>query len=264
MKKITFVLLFLLCSVNIFAKSDLIVGAIADQICNISAKKNKSRLAIYTFTDSNDQETSFTRQYTAKVISKVLACGNIRVIDPTKIKEVMNEQSRGMLGIVDDETAAETGKLLGADALIFGEVDKKIVQIKIIDAATGEVLGMKVNDTDVNENPVITEENLNSKKAKVNFRRSQLRKQLEYLFRNRPGIFLLITSNADELALFRKKYPRRYRMITRRFDNSPQKKKEKFYRSKKLIMQLRKENPKFNRRIIRGHKKILSGRRGRR
>jgi curli biogenesis system outer membrane secretion channel CsgG len=44
------------------------------------------------------------------------------IIERDKIQQVLAEQKLGMSGVVDDATAAEVGKLLGVDAMIFGEV----------------------------------------------------------------------------------------------------------------------------------------------
>lgn len=44
------------------------------------------------------------------------------VMERDKLRQVLDEQNLGMAGIVDASTAAEVGRLLGVDALIFGEV----------------------------------------------------------------------------------------------------------------------------------------------
>ena len=44
------------------------------------------------------------------------------ILERDKLKRVLEEQNLAMAGVVDDATAAEVGRLLGVDAMIFGEV----------------------------------------------------------------------------------------------------------------------------------------------
>jgi tetratricopeptide (TPR) repeat protein len=98
--------------------------------------------------------------------------GRFEVVDRQNLTSVLAEQIRGSSGIVDDSTAAEAGKILGVQALIFGRVknfapkeqikedkwkDKKGYHItytrigrcdvaanfKVIDATTGKILSSK-------------------------------------------------------------------------------------------------------------------------
>ena len=116
LKKIAFFFICVLIPFSLQASDSGLIEKTADHICNICSSKNKSRLAIYTFTDQSDKETDETKKYTTKIISVIISCQDIKVIDPSKVQAVMDEQAKSMLGIVDDETAPETGKLLGADA----------------------------------------------------------------------------------------------------------------------------------------------------
>jgi curli biogenesis system outer membrane secretion channel CsgG len=44
------------------------------------------------------------------------------ILERDKLQRVLEEQNLALAGVVDDATAAEVGKLLGVDAMIFGEV----------------------------------------------------------------------------------------------------------------------------------------------
>ena len=44
------------------------------------------------------------------------------IIERDRLRSVLEEQNLGQTGVVNEETAVEIGKLLGVDALIFGEV----------------------------------------------------------------------------------------------------------------------------------------------
>ena len=54
--------------------------------------------------------------------SMILQTEHYEVMERDKLRRILEEQNLGMSGVVDATTAAEVGKLLGVDALIFGEV----------------------------------------------------------------------------------------------------------------------------------------------
>lgn len=67
--------------------------------------------------------------------SMLMATQHFDIMERDKLRRVLEEQNLGMAGVVDEATATEVGKLLGVDALIFGEVatyevepDKKITE----------------------------------------------------------------------------------------------------------------------------------------
>ena len=45
-----------------------------------------------------------------------------KIIERDQLSRIMKEQALGLTGAIDDSTAAEVGKLVGADALILGEI----------------------------------------------------------------------------------------------------------------------------------------------
>ncbi len=244
-------------TVNLLAAEDVLIKKTAEHVCALSSQKKKSRIAIQPFTDEKDQESPDSKKCTTYIINYILNCGNIKIIDPGKVKKVLEEQEKGMTGIIDDETAPAAGKLLGADAILFGQVDGKVIQIRMVDAATGEILGAKVEETGGNSTTV-TKENFSDDTSKVAFRNEQHRKQLNYLFNNRPLIFILITSTGDELAAFKQQYPRRYEKAQNRLDNNSEEKKMKFKKSRNFFLDARIKDKKFDEKIIEEQRMVLS------
>jgi hypothetical protein len=144
-------------TLNLYASGDPLVEKTAARICRVCGERNKSRLAVYNFTDLNDAETGETRKYTTRVISAILECRTLKVIDPGKVRQVMEEQTIGMLGIVDDETAPEVGRLLGADVLISARW-KGTASSSVGDAVSGELIGATVEEGDGESRaPIMTE-----------------------------------------------------------------------------------------------------------
>ena len=83
------------------------------------------------------------------VSSKLAAVKNIVVVERVQIANVMNEMQLGMTGLIDESTAPEAGKMLGAKILVIGsfasvKTGVKIIlrfNCKVIDAKTGQLLG---------------------------------------------------------------------------------------------------------------------------
>ncbi len=61
---------------------------------------------------------------TQLVTDELIREDDIRVIERTSIEEIITEQDFGQSGRIDSVTAAEIGKLLGADALIIGTLTR--------------------------------------------------------------------------------------------------------------------------------------------
>jgi hypothetical protein len=71
--------------------------------------------------------------YDAAVLN-LLKVGKLDVVDRKRIDEILEEQEFGRSGFVDEKTAVEVGKLLGAHLIAFVE------EVKIIEVQTGRIL----------------------------------------------------------------------------------------------------------------------------
>lgn len=58
-----------------------------------------------------------------KVTAKLVESGRFEVFERTQVAKILNEHEMHMTGLVDEGSAARIGKMLGAEALIFGSVD---------------------------------------------------------------------------------------------------------------------------------------------
>lgn len=77
--------------------------------------------------------------------SMLMSAQYFEIMERDQLRRVLEEQNLGMSGVVDEATAAQIGKLLGVDALIFGEVtryrvepDKEIVETVMQRRDTGK------------------------------------------------------------------------------------------------------------------------------
>ena len=79
------------------------------------------RLAVLDFADTEEHAGS-GRAAASALIGQLDREDHYDLVERRAIEQVMDEQRLGLSDIVWDETAAEVGRLLGADAIIVGEV----------------------------------------------------------------------------------------------------------------------------------------------
>ena len=79
-----------------------------------------------------------------KLITKLVNLRRFRVIERGAMDKIVEEQKLGVSGIVDEETAIEMGKIVGADAIVLGSCNliQEFVTIKarLIDIETSETI----------------------------------------------------------------------------------------------------------------------------
>jgi TolB-like protein len=118
------------------------------------AAENKSSVAVLDF------ESMGTEDYLGKAVSEIMRTAlvrnhNYRVVERAQINKAISEQKFQKSGIIDNESAVEIGKVLGADLIIVGSVvrigNSYTINSRLIDVKTGEAkLGKNVTGTDLN------------------------------------------------------------------------------------------------------------------
>jgi TolB-like protein len=112
-------------------------------------QKGKVRLAVLDFTltgqaakDSPDLHT-IVQEW---LISFLVETRAFEVVERQELEKVLQEQSLGQTGILNEETAAQAGEILGVNVLITGKLisfeDTLEVNVRMIDAANGSILGV--------------------------------------------------------------------------------------------------------------------------
>lgn len=68
----------------------------------------------------------------------------LKVVERKELEKILEEQKLALTGLTDQTTAAQVGRLLGANAFVLGgfqEVEKKLlVAARVVDVETGEIL----------------------------------------------------------------------------------------------------------------------------
>lgn len=88
----------------------------------------KRHLAVYGFEDKTDHRVHwYSGQNVGEGMSDMLTTalvqsGRFRIFERSQLESVMQEQGLGMTGAVVEQTAAQAGKLLGAELIVMGAV----------------------------------------------------------------------------------------------------------------------------------------------
>ncbi|MBI4772610.1 MAG: hypothetical protein HY788_00280 [Deltaproteobacteria bacterium] len=116
--------------------------------------ENKPTVAVLDF------ESIGSEEYLGKAVAEIMrtelvGTQQFRVVERAQIRRALSEQELQMSGVIDDRSAVELGKLLGADLIIVGSVVKigtaYTINSRMIDVKTGEAkLGRNVSGNDLN------------------------------------------------------------------------------------------------------------------
>jgi TolB-like protein len=131
----------------------IVIVVITLTITGFAADK-KSSVAVLDF------ESMGTEDYLGKAVSEIMRTALVsnqsyRVVERAQINKAISEQKFQKSGLIDDRSAVEIGKVLGADLIIVGSVVKignaYTINSRLIDVKTGEAkLGENVTGTDLN------------------------------------------------------------------------------------------------------------------
>ena len=231
-------------SIAVFSIEKDIAGKAAEFICVKAKEGGKNRLAVYPFTAKDGGTSTETEGYATKIIELILTKGEFKVIDPSMVSKIIEEQEKGLTGLVDPETAPETGKMIGADAMIFGITGDGIVQIRIIDAETGEILGATVTATE--NSAIISNEDFKSSENRNIFLAEQMKSRLIQLYSKHPGMFLIVTANENEMDDMKKNFPRLTKEMGKRLKDRNNRKIQRFNDRKRKLLQMRMGNNEFD------------------
>jgi len=101
----------------------------------------KQRIGVVPFENGSQiQDPSFGNNMADLLITELMKNGNFEVVTRTQMEQLFREQRRGAMGIVDDATAAQMGKILGVKYMILGKVlNANPIQSERRDQKTGEI-----------------------------------------------------------------------------------------------------------------------------
>ena len=178
---VSFVNLILVCSFSMYAGAtppatggvtlprswdDAIISRIKE------GKSPRMVLAVLEFQGAEKLAHNVDVMLSDMVTTSLVTCNRFDLVERSRIDKVMKEQRFQASGLVDESHAVELGKLLGAEAVIFGSVTSvsqtKIdkfaydimkteigIDVRVVNVTTGKVL-LASAATGVTENKLIT------------------------------------------------------------------------------------------------------------
>ena len=121
-------------------------GALTYDPNKVTQVGSRLALAVMPFA-SNENAENLKESVTEKLIIQLVNLRRFRVIERGVIEEIMKEQAFSLSGMVDENTAIEVGKLVGADVIITGSINIEIgfgkVSARGIDVETSETIVAK-------------------------------------------------------------------------------------------------------------------------
>ena len=83
---------------------------------------DKIVIAVVDFRNTgNDESYDYLENTIPEAIITYLAkAGNVEIVERSRLKDALKEMELGMTGIIDEQTAIEVGKAVGASAILVG------------------------------------------------------------------------------------------------------------------------------------------------
>lgn len=125
------------------AEAILPAGALTYDPSKVRQVGNRLTLAVMPLQGKGDSQ-AFVEASTDRMVAQLVELRRFKVIERSKLEEVLQEQRLQVSGVVDDRTAVDVGRVAGADAIVVGTVSiigsTTTVNARVIDTQTSEVL----------------------------------------------------------------------------------------------------------------------------
>lgn len=106
------------------------------------------KLVVYEFTDMYSRATPEGRLVAERLTTKLVQTGKFRMIERSRLEAALKELNLQASGIIDENTAIEAGRMLGAEAVITGTIARLNgrfeVNARMISVATGGIISGQI------------------------------------------------------------------------------------------------------------------------
>jgi len=156
MKRLTFLLVFIACSVFVYAQQTMVLDdAIHDAVGFFSSRLPAgTTIAITNF----EAETKELSDYIIEELQAAFSNTGVRVVERRRLEILQSELNFNMSGLVSDETAQRIGRNTGAQIIISGSIvqfrDMYRIRIQAITVETTEIIGARI--TNVRYDPALS------------------------------------------------------------------------------------------------------------
>ena len=107
---------------------------------------DKIVIAVVDFRNTgNDKSYDYLEDTIPEAIITYLAKGgNVEIVERSRLKDALKELELGMTGIIDEQTAVEVGRAVGANAILLGSFvsigDVIRINARLIDVKTSRII----------------------------------------------------------------------------------------------------------------------------
>ena len=111
---------------------------------------DKIVIAVVDFRNTgNDESYDYLENTIPEAIITYLAkAGNVEIVERSRLKDALKEMELGMSGILDEQTAVEVGKAVGATAILVGSFvsigDVIRINARLIDVKTSRIIKAEI------------------------------------------------------------------------------------------------------------------------
>ena len=141
-RKFTLVLLLIIFSAQIFAQP-------------LNPEKEKIVIAVVDFrnTGGNDDLDYLEKTIPENIITRMAKSGQTEIVERSRLQEALTELELGLSGIVDEQSAVELGRAVGANAILLGSyasIGQKIrINARLIDVKSSRIIKADVVEGNV-------------------------------------------------------------------------------------------------------------------
>ena len=103
-------------------------------VCPITAASQKKTISVAMFQNitGNKEYDWIGTGFAETITTKLVSIKSLNVLERIQLLEVLKEQKLQLSGLVDEKTAVKVGKLLAAQYIIVGSVQKSVEELKVV------------------------------------------------------------------------------------------------------------------------------------
>lgn len=114
-------------------------------------------VAIMPCITANEEDAHIPNMIMEKLITNLVKKRRFKVIEREFLDKIMAEQSLGMTGIVDEQSAINAGKVIGAEAIIMGKyneieghyhISTRLIDVETSETITASEITSRIDDID--------------------------------------------------------------------------------------------------------------------
>lgn len=130
----------------LLAKGQLPTGALTYDASRVTQVGTRLSLAVLPF-DNKGGSPEITSMVQDNMITTLYNLRRFKILERSKIDEIVKEQKLGMTGFIDPAKAVKVGKVAGVDAILMGSISSTATGVaitaRLIDTETGTIITAK-------------------------------------------------------------------------------------------------------------------------